>query len=274
MNTPAKPLSGLHLVGYVRVSTDAQLDGLGLDVQEEGIRSFGKRNGAKLLQVCSDEGVTGTDTLDREGLACALEAIAAGDADGLLIPSLSRLARRLDVQEAVLALVWSYGGRVFSVDEGEITPDDADDPMRSFARKLYGLIHELDAATIARRLRKGRQAKAARGGYAGGRPAYGQQAVDKELAPVSGEQAVVERVREMRDGGASWRTIADTLNGEDVPTKAGGRWHPTSVRRLVDPASRVADSAAGRRRRERLAHEKQERQNARAAAAAGLVIQR
>src|SRR5690606_4027274 len=101
-----KPLAGSRVVTYVRVSTEAQLDGLGLDVQRAAVESFTRRLGGRVVAQCSDEGVTGTDTLDREGLACAVGAIAEGKADVLIVPSLSRLARRLDVQEAVLALLW------------------------------------------------------------------------------------------------------------------------------------------------------------------------
>lgn len=43
------------------------------------------------------------------------------------------------------------------------------------------------------------------------------------------------RVQELRDGGASWRVIAETLTAEGYPTKQGGPWYPEGVRRLLLP---------------------------------------
>lgn len=268
-NTPeTRRLAGLTLVPYLRVSTRDQLDGYGLDIQEQACADFGARTGASLLDACRDEGITGTDTLDREGLACAISLVQDGIADGILVPSLSRLARRLDVQEAVLALVWSAGGRVFTVEDdgAEVRPDDSDDPMRTFARKLFGLVHELEAATVAKRLRDGRKAKAARGGYAGGAPAYGQRAAQRELAEDDQETAVLAQMRAWQAEGVSLRAIADRLNAEEIPTKRGGRWHPTTVARLLNPQARENDRQTAARLRGWKAEEKTRRQGQRAAA--------
>jgi len=262
------PLAGLTLVPYLRVSTKDQLDGYGLEVQEAACRDFARRTGARLLEPCRDEGVTGTDTLDRDGLACAIALVQDGEADGILVPSLSRLARRLDVQEAVLAMVWAAGGRVYAVEDGgqEIRQDDPDDPMRTFARRLFGLVHELEAATVAKRLRDGRRAKAARGGYAGGAPAYGQRAEGRELVEAADEAAVLERMRAWQAEGMSLRAIADRLNDGGVPTKRGGRWHATTVARLLSDRAREADRRTAARLREWRAEERRRRQQQRAAA--------
>jgi len=68
--------------------------------------------------------------------SAAPKSVRDGEADGILIPSLNRLARLLTVQEAILAQVWKLGGRVFAADTGEITPDDPDDPMRTAMRQM------------------------------------------------------------------------------------------------------------------------------------------
>lgn len=233
----------MTLVPYLRVSTRDQLDGYGLDVQQKSVRAFSRRTGARLLKACVDEAVTGTDNIDRDGLACALGEIQDGRAHGLLVPSLSRIARRLDLQEAVCASVWGRGGRVFTIedDDAEVREDDDDDPMRAFVRQVMGAVHQLDAATVAKRLRDGRKAKAAKGGYAGGAPAYGQHSHEKELVVDEAETRVLEQMREWATAGDSLRTIADRLNAADVPTKRGGRWHPTTVARILNEPARESD---------------------------------
>lgn len=54
------------------------------------------------------------------GTTDALDAIETGHADGLLVARLDRLARKLEIREAVLASVWRRGRRVFAVDQGEV----------------------------------------------------------------------------------------------------------------------------------------------------------
>lgn len=240
----------MRLVGYVRVSTEGQVDGHGLAIQRERIARWCEAVGAVLVAVHADEGVSGaTDALDRAGLAEALSALQTGAADGLVIVSLDRLARRLDVQEAALATAWRSGARVFTVETGEVLADDPDDPMRSFVRKVLGLVSELEAQTITARLRRGRQAKRAAGGYAGGRPPYGTKAKAGKLVEEPAEAAVVAEVVALREAGVSLRGIAEHLNGRGVPTRHGGRWHPTTVRRIADPGVRAAEAAYDARRR-------------------------
>src|SRR5207244_11738718 len=91
-----------------------------------------------------------------------------------------RLARTLSVQEAALASVWAQGGRVF-LPEGEVLRDDPDDPMRTAMRQMMGVFSQLERGMITARLRAGRAAKAASGGYAYGSPPFGWRA-DKTAA--------------------------------------------------------------------------------------------
>lgn len=47
------------------------------------------------------------------------------------------------------------------------------------------------------------------------------------------EAAVVARIRELKADGVSVRRIADILTAEGLATKSGGRWHPTTVQRVI-----------------------------------------
>jgi DNA invertase Pin-like site-specific DNA recombinase len=73
---------------------------------------------------------------------------------------------------------------VFSTAGGEadLRDDDAD-PSRKLVRRILGAVAEYERELLLLRLRRGRQLKAARGGYAGlGSPPYGWRAEDRELA--------------------------------------------------------------------------------------------
>jgi DNA invertase Pin-like site-specific DNA recombinase len=136
----------MRLIGYQRVSGVGQAtDGYGLDAQGKALRSWAKSNGHRLVRIESDEGVSGAkDAVDRPGLSAALLAVQEGEADGLLVPKLDRLARALTVQEATLAIVWRAGGHVFTADAGEVLRDDPDDPMRTARRQVQGVFGQLD----------------------------------------------------------------------------------------------------------------------------------
>jgi DNA invertase Pin-like site-specific DNA recombinase len=227
----------MRVVGYVRVSTVGQVqDGQGLAIQEKLIRSWVKEHKHRLVGVYRDKGVSGS-VEEREGLEEALAAVRFNGADAVVVSSIDRLARSLTVQEAALLQVWNAGGRAFAVDHGEVLEDDPDDPMRTFVRQVMGAVSQLEAGMIARRLRRGREHKAANGGYAYGAPPFGFRAEGGELVPDPVEQETVLRIGQLRDKGSSFREIADEFNGEGVAAKRTDRWHPMGVKRVADRIS-------------------------------------
>jgi DNA invertase Pin-like site-specific DNA recombinase len=228
--------SKLRLTGYRRVSTAGQVDRYGLPAQLADLRAYARRGETRLVRVETDDAKSGAlPAAERPGLVAALKAIQAGEADGLLIPGdLDRLARELIVQEAILSQVWRAGGVVHTTTRGEILADDPDDPMRTAIRQFMGIFAQLDRALIAKRMRNGRKAKAAAGGYAGyGSPAFGQRSVDGELVTDEREAAVSARMRELRGKGMSYQQIADQLNAEGLKSKRGGAWHSMTAARVL-----------------------------------------
>ncbi len=233
-------LESMQLVAYVRVSTKGQADdGYGLEVQERAIRKWAKANGHRIMAVCSDAGVSGTkDAADRPGLSAALDMLRPPpQATGLVVAKLDRLARALHVQETVLQVAWRAGAQVFTVDGGEVLADDPDDPMRTFVRQVIGGVAQLERHLIAKRLRDGRQAKAATGKHAVGDYAFGfrgdGKGRDRDAVPDEDEQTVVARVVELRRGGASYRAIASALDAEQLRPRRAASWSAMAVRNVA-----------------------------------------
>ncbi|MFD5577284.1 recombinase family protein [Streptomyces pseudogriseolus] len=263
--------AALRLILVRRVSTAGQaVDGYGLPAQEADCRKWAKGQTTPRVRIVhmvtdgdSKGGKSGTTLLDeRPGLMEAVEWIAEGKADGILAPNLDRLARELTVQEAVLSYVWALGGRVFTADHGEHLEDDASDPMRTAMRQMRGVFHQLDRGLIIKRLTEGRAAKGERGGYAYGAPRFGQRAKDGELTEDEKENAIAETMERWRDeDGLSIRAICKRANArEDMPSKRGGKWHPTTVARLLSPEAREkARQQSARARAERKEQQRRER---------------
>lgn len=225
----------MKLVGYIRVSTAGQVDdGYGLDVQREAIRAWARTSGHRLVEVFTEEGVSGK-LEDRPALGKALRAIRDRRAAGMVVPKLDRLARDLVVQEQLIAEVWRMHAEIFSAVAGEAgyLVDDPDDPSRKLIRQVLGAVNEYERAMIALRLRSGRKMKADRGGYAYGAPPYGTRPVDRELAPDEREQAAVARMLELDAAGRSLREICAALAEEGHRPRRSGRWHPNTVNRVI-----------------------------------------
>ncbi|MFD8851569.1 recombinase family protein [Streptomyces sp. NPDC059604] len=225
----------LRLAGYIRVSTGGQLDGFGLEDQERIVRRWTREHGHRLVKLFVEKAVPGTVAGDeRPELADALLWIEEKKADGIVAPNLDRLARELVVQEAALAQCWKHGGRAFMADQGEILPDDPEDPMRTAMRQMMGVFAQLDRGMTVAKLRRGRRIKGEKGQYAYGAPPYGWAAHKKELTEEEQEQIGRARGRQLRDeDGLSYREICAALDAEGIRPKHGGRWHPETVRRML-----------------------------------------
>jgi DNA invertase Pin-like site-specific DNA recombinase len=227
----------VKLVAYLRVSTDRQAEeGLGLEVQEQAIRSWARTYDHRVVLWARDEGVSGSSGLDtREGLADALDALKSHQAGALVVYRLDRLARDLVLQEQLLADVRRMGADVFSTSNAEASylTDDPDDPSRKLIRQVLGAVNEYERAMIALRLRSGRRKKHDNGGYAYGSPPYGWRAVGRELVEDPEEQVALARMRELRAAGASYRDIAVALTSEGYRPKRGTVWYPMTVRQIL-----------------------------------------
>lgn len=223
------------MIGYVRVSTVGQAkDGLGIPTQQRLLRDWAKREGHRLVRIVTENGKSGTllDT-ERPGLLEALTAVRSGEAAGLAVTSLDRLARALTVQEAVLAKLWQHGGEAFTVDQGQLLRDDPDDPMRTALRQIVGVFAELDRRMTVKRLRNGKLTKAAAGGYAQGAPPFGWRAEGGDLVEDATEQGVLDLMRSWRADGMSLREVARMLNEAGVPPRRGREWYPATVARIL-----------------------------------------
>lgn len=220
------------VAGYARVSSATQVeDGLGLEVQEEAITRWCRDHGHRLEGIFRDEGVSGTvEGAERPGLGAALAMLEDGGADILVVYRLDRLARDLILQETMIERLALAGRSIVSVSEPDIAGND---PTRVLVRQLLGAIAQYERMVITARMKAGRMAKAARGGFAYGSPRFGWRAEHGELVPNPDEQQAVARIAELHRQGRSLREIAAALNEEGHRPKRSERWHPQVVARIV-----------------------------------------
>lgn len=233
----------MNVALYLRVSTTAQVDGESLPQQERGGRDWAAANGHHVVAVYSDEGVSGCKPAEeRDELAKAMEALAVGVFDGLVMRDLDRLAREVTTQEAVLAQLWkSPGAHVFTF-HGEVLRDDPDDPMRTAMRQMAGVFAGLERRMIVKRMRDGRRTKKAKGEHAIGPAPYGWISRNGELIPVPAEQIALTVMRQLAAQGLTHAAIAAKLRESGHPTARGGAWsQPVLSRILARDAKRTTE---------------------------------
>lgn len=221
--------------GYLRVSSQGQVDGHGLQRQREAIEQYAAANGYSVQEVFTDEGVSGTLD-DRPGLGSLMHRIEVNGVCVVIIEKLDRLARDLVVQEHIIADMHRHGVKLISVAEG---PDLAsDDPSRKMIRQIMGAVAEYDKNMIVLKLRAARAAKRAKQGKCEGAKGYG------ETDPT--EAAAIKRVKQLRrkrKGRAhrmSPRKIAEVMNIEGHPTRFGGPWTADTIKGILYPRKRRA----------------------------------
>lgn len=222
----------MRLVGYARVSTENQKEEGTIEIQRAALIEYAEAKSYDLVQIFSDNGISGAKDLDnRPGLSEMFDYLESQtDISGVLIFKLDRLARDLYIQEHLLRKLQDMNRALVSVKEPDICSND---PMRKAFRQFMGIVSELEKSFITMRLSGGRINKARKGSYAGGCPAYGYNAKNKELA-VNAEQAdIIKNIFYLRDF-YSLREIANYLNQKGIPSARGRRWYAGTVKYILD----------------------------------------
>lgn len=213
--------------GYIRVSTEAQMDGFGPDIQRAAVAELAAAEGMELVTVFADEGISGSEGLDgRAALALALNYLTDNPGATLIIPRLDRLARDLMVQEQVLADCWKAGATVLSCSETERTycrPDSPDDPARTLIRQVLGAVAAYERSMIRLRMTRGRRRLLDQQGWAGGPEPYGWSD--------TAERALLGHVTHERACGMSWGVIAGMLNATGRHKRNGRAWTAQELQR-------------------------------------------
>ena len=211
---------------YHRVSTDDQAEsGLGLDAQTATVRAAIEHRGWDLVAEQADEGRSGKD-LNRPALAEAVEMLDRGDADVLVVSKLDRLSRSVLDFAAIAERARRRGWYVVALD----VDVDTTTPTGELVANITSSVAQWERRIIGQRTSEAMQAMKRRGVRLG--------------RPVELGDDVRRRIAVDHDAGISLRAIAQALNTESVPTARGGRWHASTIRRVLDSLDLDAETTA------------------------------
>lgn len=221
---------------YLRVSTDEQVSGYGLDVQLAKCEAMAAVKDWIPACVFTDEGISGTKGAgDRPGLAAMLDAIDAGEIDAVIVYALDRLARSTRLVLEYVDRFAAKGAAIVSCKESL----DTGTPAGQFVLTMFAALGQLERDTIVARTTDGRNARGKVDGEKGGRVPMGYRRIlaasksTGEVEIVEEEAEIVRSIFAMRDAGRTLAAIADSLNADGLTTRRGRRWHASSVREIL-----------------------------------------
>ena len=210
--------------GYIRVSSAGQAaeDRDGYKRQETAITVWAKAHGVRIVRWFRESISGTTNPLERPAFQDMLTALHSNGVKLVICEKYDRVARDSMWIEWAIRHLRDNGFLLVSASEPELADDT--DPHRKAMRGMISIFAELEKSALVLKLRAARQrAKANRHDYREGRKPFGSR---------PGEQETIAKMLELRRQGLAYDTIAERLNAEDIPARAG-RWHATSVSRVL-----------------------------------------
>jgi DNA invertase Pin-like site-specific DNA recombinase len=205
--------------GYLRVSSDGQVDGDGFVRQRVAIEKWAAANGVTIVQWFEEEGVSGT-VADRPALQRMMVALLSNGVRTVVIEKLDRIARDVLIQETIIQNMQQEGFQLISTMEADLCSQD---PSRTLMRQIMGAFAQYDRTMIVLKTRAARERIRKSGRRCEGRKPYGER---------DGEQAISARIRKMHATGSNYEQIAKQLNVEAIPARKGS-WFGSTVRRVI-----------------------------------------
>ncbi len=208
----------MRVVAYTRVSTREQAeDGHGLDAQRAAIEDEVARRGWQLVDVCTDEGLSGASLKGRNALVRAVRMVESGEADAIMATKIDRVSRSVADFADLIARADRHKWALVVLDIGL----DLTTSTGKLVAHIMCAVAEFERNIISDRTKDGLAAAKAKGVRLGG--------------PQAVPDVIAERIHTMReDDGMTLTAIADQLNAEGVPTGRGGkRWWPSTVNAVL-----------------------------------------
>lgn len=219
---------------YCRVSSSTQAadDKDGLPRQRLSIQKYADTHGLNIVAWFEDA-YTGTE-MDRPKFKEMRDLITSNGVRTVVCECLNRLSRDMVLQEIIIKDFQKNAIELISIAEPDIYTTD---PTRVLFRRILGAVIEYEKIMSIGRMNSAKKRIRDSGKPCGGRSAYGEHRKLPE------EKRIVDHVFHLRKQGYNAVRISDTLNGEGITTRSGGRWFPAQINRILKRAARPIPKA-------------------------------
>ena len=206
------------LIGYTRVSKENKSGlGISLDEQRLWLENEATRRSAELEIVSEGDGISARKLSNRPALMETLKRLDKGEADGLIVKKLDRLAR--NVADFLTILERSRRGK-WALIIGDLDIDTST-PLGEAMATVGATFAQLERARISERTKDAL--------------AYKKQQGIKLGRPRQLPIETVREIQKLRKSGKTLQAIADELNRNETLTAHKGRkWYPSTVRYTLE----------------------------------------
>ena len=227
------------VAAYARVSTDLtdQLHSLAAQIKYF-TEYISTHEGWELIEVYSDEGITGTSTKKRENFNRMIKDCENGKIDTILTKEVSRFARNTVDTLNYTRKLSQIGVNVIFMNDG-IDTNDKDGELRL---TIMASIAQEESRKISERVKWGIRRKMEDGWVYGARGMLGFRIENGELHVVPEEAEVVKQIfHSYVYDGKGCHTIANELNAAGHLTVRGKMWREDGVNRILKNEKYVGD---------------------------------
>ncbi|MED2254675.1 MULTISPECIES: recombinase family protein [Brevibacillus] len=218
-------------VGYVRISSDSQMENTSISEQVRQIEAFCVSQGWQLAAIFKDEGVSGS-TIERDGYQDMLYYIQQPEHEvgGIVVTKSDRIHRQLNHLLDLIEEELEPNGMAFiSVTERM----DTSTPQGKIFLQMLGGFAEFERATINERTKNGRIATARKNQYAGGGVPYGYRLLNGNMVLDEQQASIVKHIFQEYVEGTNPYRIAKLLNKAGILTKTGKAWTVVQVTNIL-----------------------------------------
>lgn len=221
----------MRAVGYVRVSTDKQLDNTSIGKQREEIEKYCKNNDISLVHIF-DEGAKSAESFKNRTEFKELYSFVLdkkNKIDYVIVYDSDRISRDNLESLYIYKRLTQAGINLICIADNI----DTRDPRAKILYQIMSLVAELERDMIIFRTNSGMEKRASEGHFNGG-VIYGYASKNKKLKIVPEEAKVINYIFEkyaINQWG--YRKIASHLNTLGITTKKNNLWSITAVKTIL-----------------------------------------
>lgn len=213
-------------IGYVRVSTEEQArEGLSLEAQKARLMAYAAVEEMELVAIHEDAGISGKMVGNRPGLQAALQALAAGEAEALVVCKLDRLSRSTVETLELVEISKAEGWALHSMAEKL----DTDSACGRLVVTMFAALAQMERERISENTKAVLDRKRENGDDLGRAPLGQKWDGEGHLVADASEAPVVTKIVALKKSGLSNRKIALQLSAEGARAKRGGKWTHVQV---------------------------------------------
>jgi site-specific DNA recombinase len=217
------------VIGYVRVSSLIQKEkGNSIPNQISKIKSYCKLNEYELIDILSDDGISGMSKSKRKDYLKLIDIISNKDIDGVIVNDLSRIGRKMsDVVEFIDSMK-KKNIEFHTIKEGI----NNDSNVGSLIINILSSINQFEVEMLRNRISEVKQYKKSNN-LVYGNLIFGKSKDGERLIDNVDELKVIKYMKNLRKRGYSYFKISDRLNQRNIKSKNGNQWYGSGVRNVL-----------------------------------------